>query len=154
MTPSKEGYDDASFWRFAQRCGTPKLVIEVSVQRLFPMFPDGWPGRGLLLLRLVAGVFLITDGIAELVAFPHWPGIVRPLLESAAGMLFVAGLWTPMAGALVVIVELWSVASRSGDLRNSVVLATLGAALAMLGPGVRSIDARLFGRKRIDLREH
>jgi hypothetical protein len=24
----------------------------------------------------------------------------------------------------------------------------------MLGPGVRSIDARLFGRKRIDIREH
>ena len=154
MTPSKEGYDDASFWRFDQRCGTPKLVIEVSVQRLFPMFPDGWPGRGLLLLRLVAGIFLINDGVTELMAIPQWPGIVRPFLETTAGLLFIAGLWTPMAGALVVIVELWSVASRSDELRNSVVLATFGAALAMLGPGVRSIDARLFGRKRIDVREH
>jgi len=124
------------------------------VQRLFPMFPDGWPGRGLLLLRLVAGIFLINDGVTELMAIPQWPGIVRPLLESAGGMLFVAGLWTPITGTLVVIVELWSVASRSGELRNSVVLATFGAALAMLGPGVRSIDARLFGRKRIDVREH
>ena len=124
------------------------------MQRLFPMFPDGWPGRGLLLLRLVAGIFLINDGVTELMAIPQWPGIVRPLLESVGGMLFVAGLWTPITGALVVIVQLWSVASRSGELRNSVVLATFGAALAMLGPGVRSIDARLFGRKRIDVREH
>lgn len=30
-------------------------------------------------------------------------------------------------------------------------LASLGAALAMLGPGVRSVDARLFGRKRSDI---
>jgi hypothetical protein len=29
----------------------------------------------------------------------------------------------------------------------------LGAALAMLGPGVRSVDARLFGRRRIDIPE-
>jgi putative oxidoreductase len=38
-------------------------------------------------------------------------------------------------------------------LRSCVMLAAVGAALAMLGPGVRSIDARLFGRKRIDIRE-
>jgi len=32
-------------------------------------------------------------------------------------------------------------------------LAALGAALAMVGPGAWSIDARLFGRKRIDIRK-
>jgi putative oxidoreductase len=129
------------------------LIAEVSVQRLFSIFPDGWPGRGLLLLRLVAGIFLINDGVTALLGVPQLPGIVRPMLQSAAGVLFVAGLWTPMTGALVVIVELWSIASRIGDVRNCVVLATFGAALAMLGPGVRSIDACLFGRRRIDVRE-
>lgn len=69
----------------------------------------------------------------------------------AAGILILAGLWTPMAGVLVVIVELWAALSRTDSLRASIVLASLGAALAMLGPGVRSIDARLFGRKRIDI---
>jgi len=97
---------EACIWRFEQRCRTPKLVVEVSVQRLFSMFPDGWPGRGLLLLRLVAGIFLIKDGITELLGVPQWPGIVLPFLEIVAGMFFVAGLWTPMAGALVVSVEL------------------------------------------------
>ena len=117
------------------------------------MFPNGWPGRGLLLLRLVAGIFLINDGVTELLGLPQLPGIVRPFLETAAGILCVAGLWTPMTGALVVIVELWSIASGTGEVRNCAVLATFGAALAMLGPGALSLDARLFGRKRIDVRE-
>jgi hypothetical protein len=51
------------------------------------------------------------------------------------------------------MVELWAAFSKIDSLRSSVVSAAIGAALAMLGPGVRSIDARLFGRKRIDIRE-
>src|SRR5215472_16786301 len=135
-----------------RRDGTPKLVVEVTVQRLFSIFPDGWPVRGLLLLRLVAGIILISDGVTELLGPPRWPAIARPLLETSAGMLFDAGLWTPMTGALVVVVELWCIASRAGEVRNCVALAAFGAALAMLGPGVRSLDARLFERKRINLR--
>ena len=130
------------------------LVVEVSVQRLFSMFPNGWPGRGLLLLRIISGILLINDGITELLGGPQWLDIMRPFLETTAGLLFLLGLWTPVTGVLVVVVEFWSMLSRMGDLRNCVVLATFGAALAMLGPGVRSIDARLFGRKRIDIREH
>ena len=117
------------------------------------MFPSGWPGRGLLLLRLVVGIFLINDGITELLGAAQWTGMVRPFVEVTAGILSLAGLWTPLAGTLVVIVELWSIASRAGVMRNCVLLAVLGAALAMLGPGVWSIDARLFGRRRIDVRE-
>ncbi len=124
------------------------------MQRLFSMFPNGWPGRGLLLLRLVSGILLINDGVSGLLEGPSWPGIIRLFLEIATGILLLVGLWTPMAGVLVIVVELWSMLSRTGDLRNCIVLATFGAALAVLGPGVRSIDARLFGRKRIDIREH
>lgn len=123
------------------------------MQRLFSMFPNGWPGRGLLLLRLVSGILLITDGVTELLAGPQWPGMMRPFLQTAAGMLFLIGLWTPMTGVLVLILESWCMLSRTGDFRNCATLATLGAALAMLGPGVRSIDARLFGRRRIDIQE-
>ncbi len=58
-----------------------------------------------------------------------------------------------MAAVLVVIVELWTAVSRADNLRSCAILASLGAALLMLGPGVRSVDARLFGRKRIEFRD-
>lgn len=123
------------------------------MQRLYSMFPNGWPGGGILLMRLVFGIFLIHDGVGELIGGPHWEGIILALLEIGAGILLVVGLWTPMTGVLVVIFEVWTALSKTDGLRNCITLATIGAALAMLGPGFRSIDARLFGRKRIDIRE-
>jgi putative oxidoreductase len=62
-----------------------------------------------------------------------------------------------VAGALVALVQM-SLAfseyfSHSYDLWIPVILAALGAALAMVGPGAWSVDARLFGRKRIDIPE-
>jgi uncharacterized membrane protein YphA (DoxX/SURF4 family) len=71
-----------------------------------------------------------------------------------AGALLLIGLWTPAAGALGATVNV-SMAflqyfSHSGDPWIPIVQAVLGAVLAMVGPGAWSIDARLFGRKRID----
>ena len=117
------------------------------------MFPNGWPGRALLLLRLVTGILLIHDGVRELMGVLQWPGIILQLIVVAAGALLICGLWTPLAGVAVVIAQLWMGLLSEGSLRDRMVLASLGAALAMLGPGLRSIDARLFGRKRIDLRD-
>jgi uncharacterized membrane protein YphA (DoxX/SURF4 family) len=64
------------------------------------------------------------------------------------GIFILAGFWTPAAGALIAGVELWLVFSGS-DASMSIVLATLGGTLAMIGPGAWSIDARLYGRKHI-----
>jgi uncharacterized membrane protein YphA (DoxX/SURF4 family) len=115
------------------------------------MFPNGWPGRGLLLLRLGVGTVLTHDGLAELLSVSQWHEIVWQLLATGAGILLLIGSFTPIAGVLVVVVELWTAVSRADSLRTCIVLATAGAALAMLGPGVWSLDARLFGRKRIDI---
>jgi putative oxidoreductase len=121
------------------------------VQRLFSMFPNAWPGRGLLLLRLGAGILLTHDGVAEMLMAPEWHGTIRQSLATVAGVLLLIGVFTPVAGGLVVIVEIWTALSRADNLRTCIVLAVVGAALAMLGPGIWSLDARLFGRKRIDI---
>jgi putative oxidoreductase len=124
----------------------------VCLQRLFSTFPDGLPGTGLLFLRLVAGSVLIHHGLIGLLG-AYWPEpVIRELIAAGAGMLLLAGLWTPMTGALVAIIELWIAFSQPNDLWAPLLLGAMGAGLAMLGPGAWSIDARLFGRKRIEIR--
>lgn len=49
--------------------------------------------------------------------------------------------------------ELWMAAMAKGDPWTHLLLAALGAGLAMLGPGAWSVDSRLFGRKRLDIRD-
>jgi uncharacterized membrane protein YphA (DoxX/SURF4 family) len=75
--------------------------------------------------------------------------LFRIVTEVAAGLLLCAGLWTPIAGGALTVLALWSAFSGPGDPWAQVLLASVGAALAMLGPGAWSIDARLFGRKRL-----
>jgi putative oxidoreductase len=130
-------------------CGT--FERKDFLQRLFSMFPNGWPGRGLLLLRIVAGILPIYDGIARLMgAAPHESAALQ-LIAASAGVFLLAGFWTPIAGALLAVTDIWIALSGTAHLRSSILLATMGAAIAVLGPGAWSIDALLFGRKRLDI---
>ena len=74
---------------------------------------------------------------------------VLQIAGAAAGLLILGGLWTPLAGALAGIVELWIGLSQPGIHSSTFILATLGISLAMIGPGAWSIDARLYGRKQL-----
>jgi putative oxidoreductase len=127
------------------------------LQRLFSTFANGWPGIGLLLLRLLTAVVLIHFGIASVLEAPPLTIIVVQIIGVGAGILLLVGLWTPVAGVLAAIVKVWiafsRVLSHSGDPWIAFLQAVLGAVLAMVGPGAWSIDARLFGRKRIDMPE-
>jgi putative oxidoreductase len=82
-------------------------------------------------------------------------GVIVPrMIAVVAGIFLLVGLWTPVAGILVAIVEVWIVFMVAGDPWVSLMLATIGAALAMIGPGAWSVDARLFGRKHIEGRQY
>jgi putative oxidoreductase len=121
------------------------------LQRLFSTFANGWPGKGLLLLRLVIGAALIYYGIADPRETHQLASIAAPIIGAGAGILILLGLWTPVVGALVAIDEVWIAFSRASDPALPIVLAALGAALAMIGPGEWSLDARLFGRKHLQI---
>lgn len=119
------------------------------MQRLFSTFANGWPGTGLLLQRLVTGGVLMQYTLTHLKE-PMTPGsLVPPLMAFGAGILLMIGLWTPIAGAVVAFVTLLGFVFGAADPVISILLATLGASLALIGPGAWSIDARMFGRKQI-----
>jgi hypothetical protein len=120
------------------------------MRRLYSTFAAGPPGAGLLLMRVVVGVTLVVGASSALRGDPTLNlTALAPAGMAISGLLLISGLWTPIAGALVVLVEIWQIWSAPGDPWVAVLIATIGGALAMLGPGLWSVDALLFGWKRI-----
>jgi uncharacterized membrane protein YphA (DoxX/SURF4 family) len=77
--------------------------------------------------------------------------LILQVVAACAAALTLVGFWTPIAGTLMAVAELSLAFSQTTDPYMHILLAALGAALAMLGPGAWSVDARLFGRKRIQI---
>ena len=107
---------------------------------------------GLLLLRLVTGIAVIVRGVTRLETGLPLGAVLLTALGVGVGILLLVGLWTPVSGSLVAALELWNwISAKPADPLPNILLASIGAALALLGPGAWSVDARLFGWKRIDV---
>ena len=74
-------------------------------------------------------------------------------LSIIAAALLLSGLWTPLSASLVAAIGLWSGLSSRAEPSKGLLLMAIGVALVMLGPGAWSIDARLYGWRRIDVRD-
>ena len=107
------------------------------------------------MLRLLSGSALIYFGITFIHEGPSPLIVVLQGIGIACGLVLLVGLFTPVAGAVAAITKLCIAIARlssgSGDPWIALTQAVLAAALAMIGPGAFSIDARQFGRKHIDL---
>lgn len=114
------------------------------------MFPNGWPGRGLLLLRLGTGLLLMQAGAEAVLGHGFTATDAFVLLSALAGLLLLLGLWTPFAGFMLACEQLCLLFLHGAEPVNILLYTMIGIALACVGPGLWSIDALLFGRKRID----
>lgn len=125
---------------------------------LFSGFPGGSAGVALLALRGALGLAIIVQG-ALCVPGPNGTLGVWSLSAALvlAGACLVLGLLTPIVaaviglGAIGIGLELLPACNPAlFDSRSSVALgAAILAAIAVLGPGSLSIDARMFGRREI-----
>jgi hypothetical protein len=77
--------------------------------------------------------------------------MIPHIIGACTGILFLVGLWTPVAGILIAGAELWIAVTHLSDPWISLMLATIGGTSAMLGPGAFSVDARLYGRRHLHL---
>ena len=119
------------------------------MRRLYSTFAGGWPGTGLLMLRLVVGAVLLWHVTPRLVSAPSIVAGAGDALLALGALLLIVGLWTPVAGVIVAAVAMLEIVTGEPP-TGRLLAATIAGALAMLGPGRVSIDARLFGWKRID----
>lgn len=101
-------------------------------------------------MRLVVGsVLLVQAGSRPSTGAPLHATVTSAAL-AASGLLLIAGLWTPVAGAAVAVLALAHLLTAGPDRLVFLLVGTIGGALAMLGPGRWSVDARLFGWRRIE----
>ena len=120
------------------------------------MFPDGWPGLGLLLLRASVGVGLAAFAYPHLVSKDY--GLMTmavPTLAVAIGVFLVLGYLTKFASVLAALISTsaalaWLPTMDEKAVRlSSLFTAIIAVAILCLGPGAFSLDARRHGRREI-----
>ena len=128
-------------------------------------FPSGWPGAGLLLMRVAVAagaasmplrVLWAIDGAQSL----PWVLLAGALVALSASLLLSVGLFSPYAELVLTIASVGVIAlySNAADdviaaQRWPLMLMVCGVAmgLALIGPGAYSVDAKLSGRHEVTI---
>lgn len=125
------------------------------MQRPFSSFPNGRPGFGLLLLRIVLATSVIGDVVRRILDLPlHGFDIVSATLAAGSAVAILVGLFTPASAAVLAAAIAWCLLPIHGPAQAA---STAPAALALadalviglIGPGAFSVDAQLRGRREI-----
>ena len=107
------------------------------------MFPAHGPGVGLLLLRLGLAAALLAR-----TPYPDGPVSIGWAVAAVAATALCLGAFTPISAASAAIfLVAGSLPLLAAAKVAELSLAVIGIALALLGPGAYSLDARLFGRR-------
>jgi uncharacterized membrane protein YphA (DoxX/SURF4 family) len=115
-------------------------------------FADRLPSHGLLFLRVIVATALMARCLQLERNSASLYTIAPHVIAAGLGLFVLFGRWTSVAGAVVAIIELFIAFSHNHDPWLSVLLASVGVALVLLGPGDFSLDARRSGWKRIEIR--
>jgi hypothetical protein len=116
-----------------------------TVQKLFSMFPAGAPGIALLLLRLSVAAMLFIDPSGRVL----WPAALwLSVVSLVAAIAVAAGFLTPILALICGALKVYALIGTAHGIAPLIVLALLlSLAVAMLGPGAYSLDAKMFGRR-------
>jgi hypothetical protein len=85
------------------------------VRRLYSTFRWWLARTGLLLLRVVIGSALVCAAAIQAVDRSSLERRIPAVLAMGAGLLLIAGLWTPIVGTSVALIEIWKIVMLPGD---------------------------------------
>jgi uncharacterized membrane protein YphA (DoxX/SURF4 family) len=135
-------------------------VWSTPLQRTFATFPAGWVGAALLVLRVSVGASAIFDVSVAVIGDHSLLHLAAASVAVPAGLALIIGLLTPVASAVLasggaaILLGLHVAVLRLLEPRMALFeFVVMAVVVIILGPGATSIDAHLFGRREVTIRD-
>lgn len=130
---------------------------ESILRQLFSAFPGGRSGIALALLRFALGLIGVAEGVNCFAQRTNAESLFLGILLAAGGISVAFGIFTSYAAAAIAAAIIFRMLASSSvppsvSLQgpfSTGILIVQGVAVALLGPGVFSLDFRFFGRREI-----